>query len=296
MDGEWRLRDDLPQEANDVGIVNNIIQTPSAPKTAIEISRNDATSVANAVGGGGGQEEPTPPKAPIKDLADATVAGPHESTLSNEVEVSRPLEDLAGTTAPLPTMAASLDNAKDVVIAAHESVNGINGPPPGATPGAEVPPKTALPPSEDVDITAEGEKSPVSLLAIDPVASPTEEAIAETSMPRMAEAPRSAATKVVGLAARTAAAVGATTVNTVIPSREKGSDDAVAPVPEEPSLFKEPSLLTSVASNVASNVGLALKSLTGIDPINPNKVNYFDNISHLLTLHCIFFVWLTSSA
>jgi hypothetical protein len=291
VDGEWRLRDDLPQEANDVGIVNNIIQTPSAPKTA-EFRKDVAADVANTVKSSDNQEEPAStmvPSAPIKDLADATsplatVVGPQEfiapksgEPASNHgVEVSQPLKNLAEATAPLPAVAASVDYAKDVVNAAHEFINGSNGPPPGATPGAELPPKAALPPSKYADITAEGEKSSVSPLAIDPVVSPTEEAIAETPMPRMTEVPRSVATKVVELAAGTA---GAATVNTVTPSREKDSDDAAARVPEESSLFKEPSLLTSVASNVASNVGLALKSLTGIDPINPNKVNHFDSFS-----------------
>jgi len=164
------------------------------------------------------------------------------SGTDTEIEAPQPLKEPAEVTAPVPAISTSVDTAKDLVNAAHEFVNGINGPSPAMTPDAERRPESALPPSGDV---APGEKAPVSSLAIDPVVSPTEEAIAEIPTPG---------------------------------------------IKEEPSPFKEPSLLTSVASNVASNVGLALKSLTGVDPINPNKVNHFDALPlsgrHIIVLSC----------
>jgi len=227
VDGEWRLRDDLPQEANDVGIVNNVIQTPWMPESANEISQGATPDVTGA---------------PVIVTVAQEVIAPKPSGLAS---VPRPLKEPAEVTAPVPAISASVDTAKDVVNAAHVFVNGINGPSPTMTPDAERPPESALPPSGDV---APGEKSSVSPLAINPVVSPTEEAIAEIPTPGIKE------------------------------------------VAEQPPPFKEPSLLTSVASNVASNVGLALKSLTGIDPINSNKVNHFDALPlsgrHIAVLSC----------
>jgi len=232
VDGEWRLRDDLPQEANDVGIVNNVIQTPWMQN---EISEGAAPA--------------EPEKAP-SDVTGAPVIVTHAQPViatksSGPASVPQPLKEPAEVTAPVPAISTSVDTAKDVVNAAHVFANGINEPSPAMTPDAERRPESALPPSGDV---APGEKSPVSPLAINPVVSPTEEAIAEIPTPGINE------------------------------------------VSEEPPPFKEPSLLTSVASNVASNVGLALKSLTGVDPINPNKVNHFDALPlsgrHIAVLSC----------
>lgn len=306
MDGEWRLRDDLPQEANDVGIVNNIIQTPTVPETAT--GKDAAADIATAKSGddqeaaSAATDIPTPPSEPIKALADTTAPPTFVATVQefvaskasepvriHEVEASQPLKDLAEATAPMPGVTASVITARDVVNAAHEFVDGINGPSPGATPNVELSPEAALPPSRGADVTAKGEKPSVSTLAIDPAVTPTEEATAETPTPSMTEVPHSVANEVAEPAMGTAEAVDTTSIGAVIPPEVKDPVDAAAPIPGELSI-EGPSLLTTFASNVASNVGLALKSLTGIDPINPNKVNHFDSFPRL---ECLVFFCMT---
>lgn len=218
----------------------------------------------------------------------------------------QPIKDLADGMGSPSIITAPVATVKDVANAAHQFVNGINGTTtPGATPVTEVPSSIIPAPLKDFakaipaptapavkDAAAApakieqppastdpaDPKDPIALVpaaaltdapaepALDSVVSPSEEKAAEAAAPGRTEVPAVVATKALELAAGATAAVGATVAAaTALGNGNKKSD--------APATAAEPTTLTTIASTVASNAGIAIKSLTGVDPINANPVS-----------------------
>lgn len=240
-----------------------------------------------------------PVSQPIKDLADATapsaavatsvetvqntVAAAHEfvnggpltpaeAPADAAAEVCQPIKALADATAPPAVIAVPVETVKNLGSATQEFVNGINGGTTAETPVTEkveaIIPPTLVDPAATEALTSTG----------------TTENILDDGEDDGTVITH-AAELVVGAAAATSAAVLAAVSTEKAPTFEEpatttttSEPTAAAPVTEEPV-----STVSAVASTVASNVGLAIKSLTGVDPINAAQVNILPLLHHLMS-------------
>lgn len=151
-------------------------------------------------------------------------------------EVSQPIKELAETTAPAKIFTASVE---DNVVTTKSSEED------------EEAPLTAVEPTatEDSSLPVEAVKDAAST-APEGVAVAPPGVSDEEDIPKSEEATKE-----------------------LIPTAPTKSVEATAATGRLSSDASPPSLLNALASNFASDVGLALKHITGVDPINAEQVN-----------------------